>query len=183
MARIAGSLDPKVTRYGWYEGQAVVDLLNIRGLDASRIVPHPSGTGYMNLRREVGYFFDPKTGRTVDRWTNPLSDETVEVIHIANDPVNVAIEPTFPRRTYCRDDKLGQMPPEPFILPWPGDPVLLSFASCGRCRGCGLGRPASCSEFAALLGTLAPGGRLDLAAIAPADALLDAAPHPLEVTW
>jgi aryl-alcohol dehydrogenase len=29
----------------------------------------------------------------------------------------------------------------------PGDHVLLSFASCGRCRECGSGRPAHCSRF------------------------------------
>jgi len=125
-ARIVGSTDPSVTRYGWYEGRvmalmpgrAVVDLLGVRGLGASRVVPHPSGTGFMNLRREVGYFFDLATGRTVDRWRNPLNDETVEVVHIANDPVNAPIEPTLPRRTYYRDNSLERSAPQPFVLPW-----------------------------------------------------------------
>jgi Protein of unknown function (DUF1838) len=125
-ARLVGSLDPSVTRWGWYDGRmmaarpgmAVMDLLGIRGLGASRVIPHPSGTGYMNLRREVGYFYDLATGKVIDRWTNPLINETVDVIHIANDPVNAPIQPVFPRRFYYRDNKREETPEQPFILSW-----------------------------------------------------------------
>lgn len=47
------------------------------------------GAGYRQVSREVMIFTDPKTGEIVRNWTNPWTGETVEVMHIANDPVNV----------------------------------------------------------------------------------------------
>jgi hypothetical protein len=39
---------------------------------------------------------DPKTNEIVDRWQNPWTGETVEVIHVANDPVNMR-QPRYAR--------------------------------------------------------------------------------------
>ena len=38
--------------------------------------------------RELLFYQDPKTGEIMDQWTNPWTGETVEVLHVANDPVN-----------------------------------------------------------------------------------------------
>ena len=52
------------------------------------------GKGYRLISREVWFYLDPATGEVVNRWTNPWTDETVDVMHIHNDPVNG--RPSFP---------------------------------------------------------------------------------------
>ena len=39
----------------------------------------------------IGAYYDLATRRTLDDWRNPLSDETLKVVHLANDPVNHVI--------------------------------------------------------------------------------------------
>ncbi len=46
------------------------------------------GKGYRLVSREVLFYIDPKTGQILRQWANPWSGETVDVIHIHNDPVN-----------------------------------------------------------------------------------------------
>ncbi len=46
------------------------------------------GRGYRLVSREVLFYIDPKTGEILRQWTNPWSGETVDVMHIHNDPVN-----------------------------------------------------------------------------------------------
>jgi Protein of unknown function (DUF1838) len=53
------------------------------------------GKGWRQVSREIMLYLDPKTGEVLRKWTNPWSQETVEVLHIANDPVNG--RPTFAR--------------------------------------------------------------------------------------
>lgn len=52
------------------------------------------GKGWRQVSREVMLFLDPKTGEVLREWKNPWTGETVEVMHIANDPVNG--RPNFP---------------------------------------------------------------------------------------
>lgn len=51
------------------------------------------GKGWRQVSREVMLFLDPATGQVLRQWKNPWTGETVEVMHIANDPVNG--RPTF----------------------------------------------------------------------------------------
>jgi hypothetical protein len=53
------------------------------------------GTGFRQVSREILFYMDPVTGKIVDEWKNPWTGETVEVLHIANDPVNFRA-PIFP---------------------------------------------------------------------------------------
>jgi hypothetical protein len=46
------------------------------------------GRGWRMVSREVMLYLDPATGQVLREWKNPWSDETVKVMHIANDPVN-----------------------------------------------------------------------------------------------
>jgi hypothetical protein len=46
------------------------------------------GKGYRLVSREVLFYIDPKTNQILRQWTNPWSGETVDVMHIHNDPVN-----------------------------------------------------------------------------------------------
>ena len=34
-------------------------------------------------------YLDPETREVLETWTNPWTGETVEVVHVANDPVNM----------------------------------------------------------------------------------------------
>lgn len=52
------------------------------------------GKGWRLISREIMLYLDPKTGEVVRKWTNPWTGETVDVMHIANDPVNQ--RPQFP---------------------------------------------------------------------------------------
>lgn len=52
------------------------------------------GHGYRQVSREIMLFLDPKTGEILRKWQNPWTGETLDVAHIANDPVNA--RPSFP---------------------------------------------------------------------------------------
>lgn len=63
------------------------------------------GPGYRMVSREVMLYLDPETGEVLESWQNPWSGESVEVMHIHNDPVNS--RPSFARTADG----------EPFALP------------------------------------------------------------------
>ena len=46
------------------------------------------GKGWRMVSREIMLYLDPKTGEVLRNWANPWTGETVEVMQIANDPVN-----------------------------------------------------------------------------------------------
>ena len=52
------------------------------------------GKGYRQVSREIMLYLDPATGQVLRQWKNPWTGETVDVMHIANDPVNG--RPSFP---------------------------------------------------------------------------------------
>jgi len=77
-----------------YEG------MNVR---ACQTIEHDEyGYGYRMVSKEVLIYLDPETGEILRTWKNPWTDQEVEVVHIANDPVN-SRGPTFangPRGPY-----------------------------------------------------------------------------------
>lgn len=52
------------------------------------------GKGWRIVSREIMLYLDPKTGAVLRQWDNPWTGEKVDVMHIANDPVNQ--RPQFP---------------------------------------------------------------------------------------
>lgn len=46
------------------------------------------GVGSRSVSREVMFYLDPETDEILQTWENPFTGETVEVIHVQNDPVN-----------------------------------------------------------------------------------------------
>lgn len=46
------------------------------------------GVGSRSVSREVMFYLDPDTGEILRTWDNPWTGENVEVLHVANDPVN-----------------------------------------------------------------------------------------------
>jgi len=125
MTRLVGSLDPKAIKYGWYSGRLMSivpggagrDLIGVIGLGAARTLPRDAQGRWQLLRRECGFFFDLASGEVLDRWRNPLTDEEVEVVHIANDPVNQTISPVRAGEQLY-EQVVTKKADEPFVLPW-----------------------------------------------------------------
>ena len=46
------------------------------------------GMGYRLVTREILLYLDPKTGEALETWDNPWTNTTVNMLHVANDPVN-----------------------------------------------------------------------------------------------
>jgi hypothetical protein len=126
MARILANLDGSRSKHGWYRGRvmgvvpgaAARDLLGIMGMSSQRLLPLPDRPGWMLLQREVGFFFDLDTGKVVDRWRNPLTDEVVDVLHIANPSVSRDIEPVERDSRFYDDPARAAAGVRPFLLPW-----------------------------------------------------------------
>ncbi len=76
-SRVPGEKDRKLFEY---EG------MNVR---ACKTFEHEEyGYGYRMVSKEVLVYLDTETGEVVRSWENPWTGEEVEVVHIANDPVN-----------------------------------------------------------------------------------------------
>lgn len=72
--------------------------MNVR--QCVKVTDPKRGTGYRQVSREVMFYLDPKTNEVLRTWENPWTDETVDVMQIANDPVNM--RPSYP---YSADGK------------------------------------------------------------------------------
>jgi len=100
-----GTTETGVTRYGMWEGylysrmpgekdRQLFAVIGINTRQCERHVDPVRGTGFRSISREIMVYLDPTTGEIIDTWKNPWTGETVEVIHAANDPVNMR-QPTF----------------------------------------------------------------------------------------
>ena len=66
-------------------------LFKVEGMNIRRcttVTDPEKGTGFKLVSREILLYLDPGTGEVVRTWKNPWTGEEVEVLHIANDPVN-----------------------------------------------------------------------------------------------
>ncbi|MGH3263032.1 MAG: DUF1838 family protein [Trebonia sp.] len=102
LARIRASTDGTETTswwsgdiYGQAPGEPYRHLFGFEGLNVSRLVPVDGG--YEMLGREAAFYLDPVTREILDRWTNPVTGEQVDVVHIWNDPVNQRMVADGPR--------------------------------------------------------------------------------------
>lgn len=77
--------------------------MNIR--QCVTVIDAKRGKGYRQVSREIMVFTDPRTGEIIRSWANPWTGETVEVMQIANDPVNVPA--AFPYWADGKPFKLG----------------------------------------------------------------------------
>lgn len=83
--------------YSRVQGQRDKKLFKLMGMNVRQCVSiedEKRGTGYRLISREIMLYLDPKTGDILRQWENPWTGESVDVIHVANDPVNG--RPTFP---------------------------------------------------------------------------------------
>ena len=96
------------TAYGHVPGQRDIRLFRVEGINVRQCatVEDPErGTGFRMVSREILVYQDPSTGEMLHTWDNPYTGKTVEVIHVANDPVNQPAQ--FPLRA---DGSEYQMP-------------------------------------------------------------------------
>lgn len=82
-SRVPGERDRKLFR---------LEGMNIR--QCGTVQDAQKGKGFVYVSREIMLYQDPATGGIVKQWKNPWTGEDVNVIHVANDPVN-ARGPTF----------------------------------------------------------------------------------------
>lgn len=95
-----GTLEDTVVRYGIFEGRAysrvpgekdrhLFNLIGINTRQCGTVNDDERGIGYRSVSREIMMYLDPKTNEVMDEWQNPFTNETVTVVHVANDPVNM----------------------------------------------------------------------------------------------
>ena len=87
------------TVYSRIRGEKDRHLFNVKAMSMRQCQPFTDpvkGVGSRSVNREIMFYTDPDSGEVMRTWKNPWSGETVEVIHVHNDPVN-SREPSWSR--------------------------------------------------------------------------------------
>lgn len=67
-------------------------LFKVEGLNtrtcANQFDPAKGGWFVRSTSREILLYLDPQSGQVLSTWTNPWTNAAVDVLHVANDPVN-----------------------------------------------------------------------------------------------
>ena len=92
--KVRGSLDPKEETVVYDEGiiyavipeQPIRPIFKLQMYNIARF--EKTDSGYNLITREMLAYEDLKTGEILKEWKNPWTGESVEVIHVWNDPVN-----------------------------------------------------------------------------------------------
>lgn len=92
------TIDNKPITYYWFGraysrrmGERDKLLFHVEGMNVracSTVSNQERGLGYKLVSREILLYKDPQTGEVLKVWENPWTGEEVEVMHVANDPVN-----------------------------------------------------------------------------------------------
>lgn len=128
-ARIDGELDvskQKVSRikgkvYGVRDNEKVRPLFEMDGFSVVRTLRLPDGN-WRRILKEVVFYRDLETGKIMERWRNPYTNEDVKIVPIANDPFNYDIRDTKPQPPSYGGLNKDQRAPEPFLLNWSDGP-------------------------------------------------------------
>ena len=94
------SLNEGETVLYWWQGGAMSrmpgekdrHLFNVQGMNIRQcrnFEDAERGHGYRSVSRELLIYLDRETNEILRSWTNPWTGEEVEVVHVANDPVNM----------------------------------------------------------------------------------------------
>ncbi|WP_348243944.1 DUF1838 domain-containing protein [Leptolyngbya sp. DQ-M1] len=101
--KIRSSLDPARSNYliwtgaiySFVPGEKRQCLFKMVGMSVSRCLPTEENC-WAFTSRELTYYLDPKTGEKLQTWTNPWTEETVPVMHVANNPIQGTFKGQFP---------------------------------------------------------------------------------------
>ncbi len=80
-------------------GAAPQALVGYDGLEKEMWVKAPGG-GFSTIYFDIGYFKDLATGERLKVWKNPLTDETVPVLHFRSGRFTASLKPGTPERTW-----------------------------------------------------------------------------------
>ena len=72
-------------------GERDKHLFNVEGMNVrscKTVTDDARGTGYKLVSREILLYKDVETGEVLKTWENPWTGDEVQVMHVANDPVN-----------------------------------------------------------------------------------------------
>lgn len=97
---LCGTTEEGMTRYGIFEGNAYSrvpgekdrHLFNVLGINTRQcnvVEDKKRGKGFRSVSREIMVYMDPETGKIIDQWENPWTNDMIEVMHVENDPVNM----------------------------------------------------------------------------------------------
>ena len=100
MKATCGTTEQGHTRYGMWEGRAysriagekdrhLFNLVGINTRQCTMVVDPIKGKGFKSVSREIMMYLDPETNEILDSWINPWNNNKVEILHVANDPVNM----------------------------------------------------------------------------------------------
>jgi len=91
-------IDGKPVTYYWkgvaysrVPGEPDRQLFKVEGMNVRHCGPLPGSKNKVEFRlisREILLFEDPVTGEVLRTWTNPWTGKTLDVVQVANDPVN-----------------------------------------------------------------------------------------------
>jgi len=95
-----GTTEKGVPHYAMWEGRLYSrvpgekdrHLFNVVGINTrqcDQATDPQRGNGFRSVSREIMVYLDPETNQVIDRWKNPWTGEMVDVVHVANDPVNM----------------------------------------------------------------------------------------------
>ena len=92
------TVDGKAITYWWHgqaysrrQGEKDRHLFDVEGMNTracTTVDDAERGKGYKLVSREILLYKDPETGAVLSTWDNPWTGDTVDVLHVANDPVN-----------------------------------------------------------------------------------------------
>ena len=80
--------------YAVVPGTAQRHLFAVVGMNVARCLRQ--GERWQLTSRELLYYLDPSTRTRLDRWTNPWTDRTVAVVHVANERVQTTFTREVP---------------------------------------------------------------------------------------
>lgn len=134
-ARVDGELDfskQKVSRitgkvYGVRDNEVVRPLFSMDGFSVVRTMQLPDGN-WRRLLKEIVFYRDLESGKIMQQWQNPYTNEKVKVVPIANDPFNYDIRDTVPKGPSYGGLNDAERKPDPFLLDWTdiGDKLLFN---------------------------------------------------------
>lgn len=76
-----------VTVFAVLPGEKPRPILRLDGFNVGRFAKQGDG-GAQFISREVAYYRDLATGKIIEEWKNPFTNESNSVLQVANDPVN-----------------------------------------------------------------------------------------------
>ena len=70
-------------------------LFNIIGMNVSRCLPQDDNK-WLLTSREITLYLDPLTNEVLNYWQNPWTGETVPVVHVSLNPIQIVLQGEYP---------------------------------------------------------------------------------------